>query len=528
MATIRNHDPPKLESQAVRRVLYVGGQADEICHFVTQHVGEIDITYERRVAAAIQLLRSVAFDIVMLDLRNGQQSYTLLVPLIQELGTHIKIVVISQFKDVGQYLAVPGVARVLSAPVREGQFLRVLGLAAKHKHFVARDHHGAVAIEPHVPAHQPSLPQKTMVQFLSDKSMVLLSMAYKRSATVLLLTLFTAFMFYGFLIAFFLMSSGWGAPMTLAQGHEMVNKAERELTELRVALSQAEQKITEAKFGLGKAERSLTDGEVMVRYATDTVRKEKTRINRLNKSLVTKIARLDKVRGALQRQLSKDGAASDLQELYNRRLINRQKFNSSALGLLEASQRLAAIESEMDSLVTEKEDITISLGLLDSLQDGLENGEPISSVTAASTDLILLTKQAMDAKAVYDNAYDEMTSTGKLIAELVSNRELVRRQIAALQSTALARAINERIDVIFVPYTNRANFTPGTRLYSCAFTIFYCERVGTVGAPLPGEISSVHPFFGKPIRGYFVEAKLKFDKAATREIIHGGHAPFFF
>ncbi len=526
MATIRDHDPPKLLSQSVRRVLYVGGQADEICHFVTQHVGEIDITYERRVAAAIQLLRSVAFDIVMLDLRNGQQSYTLLVPLIQDVGTHVKIVVISQFKDVGQYLAVPGVARVLSAPVREGQFLRVVGLAAKRKHFVTPAQHGTA--EPEAQAVAPETPQKSFAQRLSDNSMVLISLVYKRSATVLLLTLFTAFMFYGFLIAFFLLSSGWGAPMTLAQGHEMVNKAERELTELRVALSQAEQKITEAKFGLGKAERSLADGEVMVRYVTDTVRKERTRINRLNKTLVTKIARLDRVRAALERQLSKDGAKSDLQELYNKRLINRQKFNSSTFGLLEASQQLVAIQGEIDTLTTEKEDITISLGLLSSLQDGLENGEPLSSVTAASTDLLLLTKQSMDAKAVYDNAYDEMTSTGKLIAELVSNRELIRRQIAALGSTALARAINERIDVIFVPYTNRAQFTPGARLHSCAFTIFYCESVGSVGAPLPGEIVSVHPFFGKPIRGYFVEAKLKFDKAATREIIHGGHAPFFF
>ena len=526
MATIRNHDPPKLESQAVRRVLYVGGQADEMCQFVTQHVGEIDIIYESKVAAAIQRLRSAVFDIVMLDLRNGQQSYTLLVPLIQDVGAHVKLVVISQLKDVGQYLAVPGVARVLAAPVREGQFLRVIGLAAKHKHFRAPAHHAAEQPEPLTAT--PEAPQKTLVQRLFDRSMVLISMVYKRSATVLLLTLFTAFMFYGFLIAFFLLSSGWGAPMTLASGHEMVNKAERELTELRVALSQAEQKITEAKFDLGKAERSLADGEVMVRYATDTVRKERSRINRLNKTLVTKIARLDRVRAALERQLSKDGAKGDLQELYDMRLINRQKFNSSALGLLEASQQLVGIEGEIDTLMTEKEDITISLGLLSSLQDGLENGEPLSSVTAASTDLLLLTKQSMDAKAVYDNAYEEMNSTSKLIAELASNRELIRRQIAALRSTALARAINERIDVIFVPYTNRSQFTPGTRLYSCAFTIFYCEGVGSVGAPLPGEIVSVHPFFGKPIRGYFVEAKLKFDKAATREIIHGGHAPFYF
>jgi hypothetical protein len=533
VAIIRKQDSPKLADQAIRRVLYVGHDANEICHFVTQHVGSIDILYESNVSAAIQLLRSRPFDIVMVDLRQGSQSLQLLLPLVGDVSEQTKLVVISPFQNVGHYLAVPGVARVLAAPVREGQFLRVLGLTAKLRHYA----------EPHVQA-DPSTAKAAkssmrssetavrsglgFVPLLLNKVMVVISVIYKRSATVLLLTLFAAFLFYGFLIAFFLLSSGWGAPMTLTRGHELVNKAERELTELRVALSLADQKITEAQFARTKAERELSDGEVMVKYAGDTAQKEISKITRLKKVSAAKIARLQRVHSALKRQLSKGGMSADLEQLYNKRLIDKRSYSSATLGVLEAGQRLSTVESELESMISEREDFEVSLELLESLKDGLHSGDPLSTVTAGSTELILLTKQAIDAKGMYDTAYERLSSTEELIAELSQSRQVLKHQINAIEASALARAVDKRIDVIFVPYSNRNSYQPGTRLYSCVFTVFFCTEAGSVGVPLPGEVSSVHPFFGKPIRGYFVEAKLRLDGAASREIIHGGRKPFFF
>lgn len=92
----------------------------------------------------------------------------------------------------------------------------------------------------------------------------------------------------------------------------------------------------------------------------------------------------------------------------------------------------------------------------------------------------------------------------------------------------MGRAIQGRIDVIFVPYGNERSFTPGTPLYTCAMTVLFCHRAGSVGQALPGESTAVHPFFGKPLRGFFVEAKLDDPAAASEEIIHAGRAPFFF
>jgi hypothetical protein len=92
----------------------------------------------------------------------------------------------------------------------------------------------------------------------------------------------------------------------------------------------------------------------------------------------------------------------------------------------------------------------------------------------------------------------------------------------------LGRAVTSRVDVLFVPYGNEENFKAGSALYSCRLTIIFCHRAGQVGERVPGESNAVHPFFGKPIRGFFVEAKLEDENAASQEIIHAVRPPFLF
>jgi hypothetical protein len=58
--------------------------------------------------------------------------------------------------------------------------------------------------------------------------------------------------------------------------------------------------------------------------------------------------------------------------------------------------------------------------------------------------------------------------------------------------------------------------------------MLFCWKAGEVGETIPGEVHVVHPFFGKPIRGTFVEAKLSDKGAVNREIIHAGRPPLFF
>jgi len=522
MAVIETRAPAVSLPRLSRRVLYVGPAADEVCSIVTQHVGEIDIRYESDVRAALDVARQSRFDIVVVDQRDDRLATRLIVPLIAGIGYDVKLVVVSSLKDVSQYLTVPGVASVLTSPIREGQLLRVLGLPSKPKHFNA-------APRPH----QEKALQKRgrvagSVQGFFNYLMALVSTLYKRAAFLLLLSLFLAFAFYALLIGYFLLSSSWGAPMTLSRGHELVNKVEKELTELRVALSKTDQELTENAMDKLRSERDLHDAELLVKYSLGTVEKEIKASVRKRKTLAGNVKRMAKVRDVLDGQLTSGGMSDALEDLYKKRLIDKKTFNASALGLVEASQRLAAIDGDIETMKSQLENMDANDGMLQSLKVGLETGGPISSMSSASADLLLLVKQSVDAKAAHDLAKSSLESGVVKLRQLKESQAVIKLQIAALEGSALARAVKERVDVVFVPYANLDNFQPGTPLYSCLFTVILCQQAGFVGDAQPGEFNSVHPFFGKPIRGVFVEAKITKPVAATREIIHGTRAPLFF
>lgn len=517
--------PPLLaaRAQVAQRVLYIGPAADEMCSIVASHVGRVDIAYETDVQGAMMQARQRPFDVVLIDQRDDRLATRLIVPLLASLGYPLKLVVISSLQNVSQYLAIPGVARVLTAPVREGQLLRVLGLERRN-----RDVQIEAEPKPAQAAQAASVSKpKSLSQWLSDSFMSMVSTLYKRAAFVLLFTLFIAFAFYGALIGFFLLSSSWAAPLTLQRGHELVNKAERELTDLKVVINQTDQKLADAALAKVTAQRELQDANVVVKYALGTITKEIKSRERQIKTVSLNVKRLKKVKTALQGQLGSNGARADLQKLYNKRLIDKTLFNSGALGLIEASQRLAGIEAQLDDAQSQQAEFSLGIETLKALKAAMESGSKAGGIVTASNDLLLLTKQALDALSERDLASSKLASIAENEQSLGRSEQVLKEQLAALQLSPPVRAISKRIDVVFVPYGNEMSFTTGSALYTCRLTVLFCSKAGKVGAALPGEVSSVHPFFGKPIRGFFAEVTLDDENAATREVIHGRRKPFF-
>jgi hypothetical protein len=514
--------PTQTRAKAVPRVLYIGPAADEICNIITHHIGRVEIAYEQDVQAAFAQLRRREFDVVMVDQRDKNLATRLILPVLQSIGYPVKPVVISPLKDVSHYLAIPGVARVLTAPVKEVQFLRILGLERR----AVRDE--PVAVTPPEATPKKIVKSKTIVQMLSDRFMSLVSTAYKRAAFVLLFALFIAFVFYGVLIAFFLLSSGWGAPLTLTRGHEMVNKVEREITEVSVALNQTQQRLSEAALAKVTAEQEFADATALAAMSAGTISKELQKQVRQGKVLKQGIARLKKVRTQLEAQVQAGGPSDDLEKLFKKRLIDRSAYSAGTLNLINAAQKLADVEIQIEQFQSELDEFEASREMMLNLEQALKNGKGMTGVTASASNQLLLTKQSSDALSARSLAQSKLDSTAQNVVSLTKSKKRLEQQLVELEKSPMARALEKRIDVVFVPYGNERKFQPNTPLYSCAFTIFFCSKAGVVGQPLPGEISSVHPFFGKPIRGSFVELKLSNPDAAMREIIHGTRKPLFF
>ncbi len=499
------------------KVLFVAMPASGVWDLLGDEADDFEITQSKGTADTIALVIRDNFECIVVDQSEGDAALSLLVALLAGSEQVFRLIVICRANEVGKYLRIRGVDRVLPVPVAKSQLRSALGIKKP-----------AVQLEVES-AGQPTAPDvavPALWQGIRNRAVGLISSFYKNAAFVLLAVLFVSFCFYGLLIGYFLVSSSWGAPVTLSSGQELVARVEQQINELKVNANLASQHRSEAELEAAKATRAQEDARLLVGYVLGTVEKEIDARTARRATLAKTEARLAGLREAFKRQLSGGGMSADLQKLYRKRLIDRKTFNAETLGLMDAGQKLSYLEGDLGNVHDEGQAFDANIKMLKALRIQLKGGE-MQSIEAASTDLILLTKQAVDARSAYDQSKAQVQSADARKELLTNNKNLLESRIAELQNSALGRAIGSRVDVIFVPYGNEANFQQGTPLYTCALTIVICHRAGVVGVRVPGESNAVHPFFGKPIRGFFVEAILEDKSAASQEIIHAERPPFF-
>jgi len=110
------------------RILYIGQFAEELRGALGPASAGCSIAFALSIDFGLALAREEHFGTIIIDQRDGALASKLILPLLAELGSDIKLVVISALRSVGDYLRVPGAARVISAPLRHRQLLRVLDL----------------------------------------------------------------------------------------------------------------------------------------------------------------------------------------------------------------------------------------------------------------------------------------------------------------------------------------------------------------------------------------------------------------
>jgi hypothetical protein len=498
------------------KVLFVAMPSPDISTVLGNRAEEFEISQSKGTADTIALVIRNNFEYVVVDQSVEDEALSLLVPLLAGSEQDFKLIIICERNAVAKYLRIRGVDRVLPVPVATRQIRLALGIRPK-----------PVEPDPEVETRPVAKQPPNLVTLVRNRAVAFVSTCYKNAAFMLLAILFTAFCFYGLLIGFFLVSSTWGAPVTLSRGHEFVAKIDQQINDMKVNANLISQRTSEAELEAAKAARAHEDARLLVGYVLDTVRKEITSKTARRKTLNSAEKRLAGLKETFERQLSSGGLSAGLNDLYKKRLIDRRTFNAGTLDLLDAGQKLSNLEGNLGDVRDEVATFDANIKMLKALEKQLSGGA-MESIQAASSDLILMTKQAVDARSQLEQTQAQLESAKSRQTLLANSKDLLDTKIAELKHSALGRAMSSRVDVIFIPYGNERNFAEGTALYTCKFTIVFCHRAGTVGANVPGESTAVHPFFGKPIRGYFVEAILTDKNAASEEIIHAERPPFFF
>jgi hypothetical protein len=98
--------------------------------------------------------------------------------------------------------------------------------------------------------------------------------------------------------------------------------------------------------------------------------------------------------------------------------------------------------------------------------------------------------------------------------------------VQRLESSPYLRAVNGKVVLAFVPYTNH-HVGVGTKLYGCSWGLVVCHRVGKVKATIDGEVQDIHPHDQSVQRGIMVEIELSTPSAEGNTVLFAGGKPLW-
>lgn len=87
-----------------------------------------------------------------------------------------------------------------------------------------------------------------------------------------------------------------------------------------------------------------------------------------------------------------------------------------------------------------------------------------------------------------------------------------------LDETPLFLAMQQKMDIAFVPYNHLRHVVPGDEVYACRWFIFGCRAVGTVERIFPGEVITEDPWRSLA-RGQYVRLTMQDPQALTEQAL---------
>jgi hypothetical protein len=101
---------------------------------------------------------------------------------------------------------------------------------------------------------------------------------------------------------------------------------------------------------------------------------------------------------------------------------------------------------------------------------------------------------------------------------LVERVAQVDEMVQQIEERPLFRALEQDLELAFVPYTQLAGVAPGAQVYTCVWGLFWCRAVGSVSQMVPGEIVQADPW-GSQVRGEYVVLSLSDHDAARAKTL---------
>ena len=314
--------------------------------------------------------------------------------------------------------------------------------------------------------------------------------------------------------AFYYFSSSWIVPMAVSATDEKVVGLSAQL---------AEQQNSRDRLAdeLQQAERSIASQQLFQTEFAKAIRSDlegrKLALGRI-RDLATNASR---TRAAIKNQNSAYANASRkrMQQEYAAGLIDRSAMLSGNFQLAQISSSnlsLAERQAEFETRAAELEAQTRSLDAVLASAQG-------NAGTALSYEVLRIKRE-------YDASRLDLAKAIESRDTLKSALERQNKIVSALQQSAYLRALREKAQVAFVPYSNLSKAEKGSSLYACKLGMLFCYNAGEVLEVMPGEVQFKHPQRDRMLRGQMVVLKLDEDDAdaAADDVLFVGGRPILF
>ncbi len=547
-------------------VMFIGPDLAGVTNVFRRADEPIEVKHTNSVEEFLEILETRSFDCVMVDQRrHGSASDLNVVTL--AASQKIPHLIVMAAADAGDsFRSIHGIHEVLEAPIAPQQIMKSI-VAASEKLGDTDETQSPRVVSPKPAQNSPAAsttaparpaqpananstqPENTTTaspikqitsgfgisldkakdidQQAWQKFLPLINFLYKKTAITVLSALFLTFLFYGIMIVFFMASSSWSLPFELSRGHEVVMRAERDIGQLKVRQNQVRQILDTAKANLANTARARRDAELVLSISAKTIDLEIQQQTTLAREAKAHIKRLKDVIVKFNRNNRQGAFVKNLSKAYKKRTITEKSYNSGTLAVLETLHRMATVSNELALKEIEHDRIANRLLFLNSLKSEMA-GPEIRTIVASGSDFVGLAREVIEAKATIAQSKQAYETSLADVKQSTDSLNVITNNISFLKSTPIGRAIKQPVTVLFVPYGNADNYKKGSPLYSCFASIVFCSKVGTVGDTIQGETNAVHPLFGKPLRGVFVEANISNPDDIKEELLHVGRPPLFF
>lgn len=528
------------------RILVLGPAARGIAGALLRLESTAEIFAAETAANAIEYIKAGDFDHVLVDNR-ADGALSLSVPALANVKSIGKLIVLAGPQSSESIAAMPGVDHVISAPYNPIEIAGALNIEITDNRAQERAEANpgrrvddAPEIRIHGEVDGTSADEKSedmrpvfmeglsaLVRFIPGLTPIL-SLLYKNVALTMLAALFVAFISYGIMIVYFLTSGDWSSPLQLQRGHELVIKAERERGELQVKRNLVIQQLADADAKAKRGQNAIDRANVLAQIVGSTIDQEianqKDRRVLINNDLKA-------LKGVLKdygSAKSREAERARLRSAYKRRVITRAYYQNAMLNLSEIGENVVNLNERISKKKSELRHGSQAIAYLTQLNTELKGSTQGQGIANGKAEFIPIANQVIEVQQVRAAGEADLADFEQTKNTLENSAAVLTGSIQEIEKTPMIRALEKPVNVLFVPYGNISAYQKDEPLYSCTFTIVWCSKVGSVGNPIGGEISTTHPFFGKPIRGQFVEANLTEISAAQEEIIHVGRPPLFF